>query len=558
MVFLAVDHVRALDVQQGVEVVAFGEGGVVGFVFVVVQRLGFRFQSAAQRSDHFMGVLLQAQFIVARFNFPALVAVLVGVVVVEGSDVAQPHIHGHDFTFTRIEQSGFAKARQGHFRFFNAALGVRRVDIELHNFLARFVASVGHFHLDLHFVIQLGSGVHSACPFFGSGHKFLAEAGVGQAVAEGIHNFFVIVKAFKVARLGLCVRGFIVLVTHVNTFFVFNGFRREHGAAQIDFRHFAVLHVANAGVIFRSLEFARYGVDFIVLIEGAEILPGRIGGKVPGEDIHQSSRGIHFTLQNLGNRFQAGQTGLADPQNRVDRGIFHQIADFHGVGNVEQYHHFVKVFFHVGDHIFFIVVQLEIMLGFVLMGGDVLGIQVVAFTAGTGDGDDGQVPVQFIGAHGGVQDLGGGFHRLRFIAHGVCGRFDPVVFIHGLHFVIDLETGRFHAVGQGGIDTAAAAGAGAAGHGIKGAGAKKRHVFDGFCQRQDAIVLEQYGAFLHDSFGQFACTLPFRFVGTEICIPLSCSLSCKCANGAEAQRQAQDCRNQSAAQSARPLGLFHG
>ena len=482
-----------------------------------------------------MGVLLQAQFIVARFDFPALVAVLVGVVVVEGSNVAQPHIHGHDFAFTRLQDAGFAKARQRHFRFFNATLGVRRVDIELHNFLARFVAGVGHFHLDLHFVVQPGSGVHSVCPFFGSGHKFLAEAGVGQAVAEGIHNFFVIVKAFKVARLGLCVRGFIVLVTHVNTFFVFNGFRREHGAAQIDFRHFAVLHVANAGVIFLGLEFARFGVDLIVLVEGAEVLPGRIGGKVPGEDIHQPAGGVHFTLQNLGNRLQAGQAGLANPQDRVDRGVFYQIADFHGVGDVEQYHHFVKVLFDVGDHILFIVVQLEIMLRLILVAGDVLGIQVVAFTAGTGDGDDSHVAVQLVGAHGGVQDLGGGFHRLGLVANGVGSRFDPVVFIHGLHFVIDFEARRFHAVRQGGINTAAAAGTSAAGHGVKGASAKQRHVFNGLCQRQDAIVLEQNSAFLHDPFGQFASAFLFRFIGTKVSIPFACRGLCQCVHRGEAQ-----------------------
>ena len=335
------------------------------------------------------------------------------------------------------------------------------MNIELNNFLACHVARVSYFNLNGDLYIKSVCIVYCRLELLSSSHKRLLERRIRHAVAEGIYNFLVVVKALVVACRRFSRRSLVVLVTQINTLFVFNGLCREHRVINFNSSYSLLRRVVITDVgivnIGTFYYFACNRVDSVELLQRTEVLPGGILREVGGINIYKPAGRIDFAVEYSSDCIKAGYTRLTNPQNGVDAFIFLKLAEFHGIGNIQKNYDFVEVCLYVFYKRLLVVVQLEIMLGLIAVRVEVLDIQIGTFATRTGYGYDCRIVVVSVRSLRRVKNGDIVLYRLCLIAlrSGLC--HIGISFIASLDLTVYLKSCRFQTVGKGDIITATAA-----------------------------------------------------------------------------------------------------
>ena len=345
----------------------------------------------ALRTQH-AGVGHGTEHILAGIQFPTSMAVGIGVVIVEGSNILHVNLDDDHVGLAGLEQFGLAEANQLDEGLLNLALVVGSGQVDLHALLAFHVASVGHGHgdVDLGSVSLLLNGgsedaaVDLAFNSLGTGSVGVdtahveGEVSVGQAEAEGVHNVEIMpgvsdglifrgILAFSqrgVALSDFVPEGLVVLVAQVDALFVFHAADTAGtGGAGIDGQVLAVLigiavHIV-AGDIFAVSAEAE-------LTAGAGVSPGGIGGEVTHILSRSAAGGGDHAAEDLGHSRHASlvDARTAEPQHGVDLRILLQVVHFEGVGGVEDNQHLFEVGLCEINQSDFGVGQLQCMLDF--------------------------------------------------------------------------------------------------------------------------------------------------------------------------------------------------
>ena len=442
--------VRAGDVDRDLPVLHVGKvghgSGLVGGAGIALPVDHGGRHGVGAAVDDLVGVVHQLDLILAGLQDVAARAEGV-----EGGHILLGEGDGDGLGGAGLQQAGLGEARQHHVGLLDAALGVGGSVVDLHHVLARRAAGVGDLDLQ-------GDGAAAV----GEGLDALLEAGVAQAVAEGIlHRGGVVDEAVRGG-------GLVVAVAHVDAL--------------------GVLHI----------------------VPGAQVAVGEVprvpegggGGEVVGVGVHQAAGGVDLAGQHVTHRVEAHRAGAAHPEGGV-HAVF-QEAQLHGVGGVDQHDDLAEALgLDQSQQILLVPGQLQVMSavvgGGVPGGVHVLG-QVAALAADPGQDDHRHVGEALgLGQHrvgvGGGGDLGGGEVGAGVAALGRPG--DAGILVEAYQLLVDLQARVLQALDHvhvgGGV---AGAGAGAAVDGIHGGVAEEVDLGAGGQGQGAVFIAEQDDALL--------------------------------------------------------------
>ena len=370
-------HREGVRVHAAVPGPGVGLGGIAVGGHSIGNGLALRRQDVVQRV---VGIIADSKVVIARLHNVGF-----GVLAVVAGEVRQIHRHGDGLAFAGVQGAGLFVVHQLHSGFFDVVLtvviGIGGAGIQLHHSLAGHVAGVGGGHGD-------GGGL------FVAGHHHLIQrlfkAGIGQAVAEGVHHFVVVCPyavrlGHRAVRIRIGARGSVCAAV-----------------AQHDIS-IAGLVIAVAGVDAFALDQVRVHIG--ALAEVGSVGPGNVavvlhGGRqraVFSERVAQMRGGRNRAVQHIGHAVEAIRAGEADPQDGVNLGVVLQVGDLHGIGGVDQHNDLVEIGFGFLDHCHFLVAQAQDVAGH---GGNAFGqtrlagiIAVAALAADTAHHHDGRVAV---------------------------------------------------------------------------------------------------------------------------------------------------------------------
>ena len=305
-----------------------------------------------------MGILVDADDIVALFQHVATL-----VLAVKAGHVLGVKSQGQGLGSARLNGVGLAEGDEVGGSLLNAAIGVRRVEVDLHGVLTGHTAGVGDGDIQGDGAVSLGHGV-----------DFLGKGGVGQAVAEGILNGLVIVDQ------ALGGGSLVELVADVDALNIVDEVRGN--------LLWITAKQAGSGVT----NGIRIGVG-----ESADVVEVRCSGQVVDESVGRVAGGVDLTGNNLAQGVEAGLAGAGAPDNALDLGVLIDEAQLEGVGSVVNQHNVVEVGADEVDHVALSLAQGEVMLAVleVLVLGGVVGVvdgahiggQVSKLTANAADDD---------------------------------------------------------------------------------------------------------------------------------------------------------------------------
>ena len=423
-----------------------------------------------------MGVVTHGQVVVTGAQDITLRALGI----VAGQHVALA-LDGNGLALAGFQRVGLFKADDLHGGFFDAVgflvIAVGGLGVDFDHALACHIAGVGHFDFDL---VLVGIGVE------GDTFQGLGEVGVGQAVAERIHNFVSVVPAaaggrtdggrsISIAHHSIFITGLVVFIAYVDALGI------DGVVVNVD---------AVVGKV-RCL-----AVDVIHVAPQLHVLAGVGGGggrqRVGGVGIYQMAAGRNLTSQHVGNTLVTGNTGHTGQHTGIDIIIVEPVQFHHLVGIDDNDDLFKRTGSFLGlqilHQVFFVGLQAQEM-------GAILGIHggIVALAAQAGKYGDGGIVVVtgpaagvfFNVGNGGFHNFGGAGGAQRSIGVIQQRSVDVVRAEHFLHRSAERHgRNRSHA------------GCGAAAHGgMCRAVAEDRHAA-GAVQRQGGVfVAQQNGAF---------------------------------------------------------------
>ena len=314
-----------------------GSRNIVGFVInFVVKRVDL---GRRRRICPNMRVFAHINGIIAVVKFVSVNAVGVHIVVVIRSHGAHGHSYGNGIAHAGLNEIGLFITAQHYVRFFYFAVGIRSAVIELNDFLARNFARVCHGYVD-HDVAVLGELVRAE-------FHIPVERSVRKAVAEGIYDVFIVpLPSLFVAS------GFVIAVTHVNSFVVFD---------EID-----------------ACTPARF-IHIRTRIVGREIGKRGVFFEIGGIYVYRSSRRIDLSVEHLAEGVDAAAARKTEPQYAVDAFVVFQRAEFKRRRDIENDDNLIELLLCHFDERFFIIVQFEIM-----VAG--CGVAVIVVIASSRDG----------------------------------------------------------------------------------------------------------------------------------------------------------------------------
>ena len=308
--------------------------------------------------QHRVGILVDADDIVALFQHVAAL-----VLAVKAGHVLGVEGQGQGLGSARLNGVGLAEGDEVGGSLLNAAIGVRRVEVDLHGVLTGNLAGVGDGDIQGDGAVSLGHGV-----------DFLGKGGVGQAVAEGILNGLVIVDQ------ALGSGSLVELVADVDALNIVDEVRGN--------LLWITAKRAGSGVT----KGIRIGVSKV-----ADVVEGRSCGQVIDESVGRVAGGVDLTGNNLAQSVEAGLAGAGAPDNALDLGVLIDEAQLEGVGTIVNQHNVVEVGADEVDHVALSLAQGEVMLAVleVLVLGGVVGVvdgahiggQVRTLAANTADDD---------------------------------------------------------------------------------------------------------------------------------------------------------------------------
>ena len=318
-----------------------------------------------------VGVVAEVEGVVALVQHVAALALIV-----IGGQRLGGHGEGQGLGGAGLQLLGLAEGHQHHLGLLHAAIGVGGLGVDLHHLTAGAgAAGVGHLHVEGKGPVSVSGGVV----------VLHGEVDVGQAVAEGVLDGGVVVKAGVVARQSLGGGGLVVAVAHVDALLILD---------------------EGAGLI------AADGAVHVGVVELLEVLERGVLGQVVYIGVHGPAGGGHLAGEYVGQGPGALVADAAHPQGGVNAvGLVLQEAQLHGVGGVAHHddlaeHTRVLLLLDVGEHLLLDAAQLQVGLVLVLLTGGVVahvGGQVAALAANPADEHDGRA---VIGGEGVLQAVG--------------------------------------------------------------------------------------------------------------------------------------------------------
>ena len=300
---------------------------------------------------------------------------------------AHVHVHGDGLALAGLQRVGLLVVHQLDGGFLHAVglvvLSIGHGGIELDDRLACRVACVLDGHGGLGGLLVRGHG-HLV--------QGLLKGGVGQAVAEGVHDLLVILPL--AVRLGdRAVRGRVGA-----------GGSGLAAVAQHDVRVTGLI-IAVAGVDALGLD--QVAVHVLISHEVRRVGPrdvaralhGGIHRGVGRHGIAQVRGGRHGAVQHVRHAVEAVGAGEADPQDGVDARVVLEAADLHGVHGVDQHDDLVEVRLRLFDQGDLVLAQAQDVAGLGLhaLGQALLaGVVGAALGAGTAHHHDGGVGIVLV------------------------------------------------------------------------------------------------------------------------------------------------------------------
>ena len=441
-----------------------------------------------------MGVCIGADDVIASLQHIAAV-----VLVIVGSQLLHRDGEVDGLALAGSQLVGLGEVQQVCGGLLDAAVGIRRIAVDLDNILAGNRAGVGD-----------GDGELQVCAIVGDVAHLLGEGGVAQAVAEGIDHFLVVVdEALIGSRL-------IELVADVDALDVVD----EGGSGALGVEHTCI-----------GVELGSVGV-----LEVAEVVPPRRSGQVGDIGICGAAGGVDLTGDHAAKALKAGLAGAGAEQNALDLGVILDPAHLECVCAVVDDDDVVEVGSDQIDQLFLAVGQLQevvacipvvalvqgVVIRAVVVASAALRAAVVCHTADPAAVHDsshigGKVCALAADAgddhHGGVRVFLGVCHHLVgvqadvrlgqgpvLLCHADAGTGSAVVGVELAQLVVGLNARIVQAgeqVGDG-IGVVQCAGAGAAVAGAGGGPAKDVQLGARGHGQDVVIVLCQNDAFLRD------------------------------------------------------------
>ena len=289
-----------------------------------------------------MGVRVGADDVIASLQHIAAV-----VLVIVGSQILDRDGEVDGLALAGGKLAGLGEVQQVCGSLLNAAVGVRRIIIDLHNILAGSRAGIGDGDRELQAAAVAGDVAH-----------LLGEGGVAQAVAKGIDNFLVIVDEALIGG------SLIELVADVDALNVVD----EGGSG--------TLGVKATGV---GIELGSVGV-----LEVAEVVPPRRSGQVSSIGVSGTAGGIDLTGDHAAKALKAGLTGAGAEQDALDLGVILDPVHLESVCAVVNDDDVVEVGSDEVDELFLAVGQLQEVVALIpviaLVQGVIISAVVVAGT----------------------------------------------------------------------------------------------------------------------------------------------------------------------------------
>ena len=236
--------------------------------------------------------------------------VAAGALLIVGSHVLCGEADGHGLGSARLQQLGLVEGDQVGAGLLDTAVGVGRVVINLNHILAGHSSGIGHSHIKADGAVLLGQIAH-----------LLGEAGIGQAVAEGIHHCLVIIDQPLV-----CCR-LIEAVAHIDALHIVD----EGG---------------QVGILIAGMAVGSYILIliYIVINEAAEVVPGGCLCQVADKGVHSLAGGVDLAGNDFTEGLKSGLTGTGAPDGTLDLTVLVNKAQLHGVGTVVNQNYIVKIF----------------------------------------------------------------------------------------------------------------------------------------------------------------------------------------------------------------------
>ena len=416
-----------------------------------------------------VGVGVDADDVIALFQHIAALAV--GIV---GGHILGLEGNGDVLGSAGSQLRSLCKADQVCRSLLDAAVGVGRVIVDLHHFLAGGRTGVGDGDIHSDGAVSLGNAVQG-----------LGEGGVAQAAAEGIHHSLVVVDE------ALGGGSLVELVAHIDAFHIVHESRDGVGAKGV------------------GLELIHVGVG-----EVAKVVRSGGLGQVVHKGIDGTAGGVHITAEDGAQCVEAALTGACAPDNALDLAVILDPAQFHSVGAVVDHNDLIKVLADQIDHVLLglgqlqvVVAGLKVVVAVACVVGDLrhIGGQVCTFAAHAGDD-----------YHGGIRESLGVVHHLVGVLCSLRLRQGPVLSEHthlravstvrGVEVAqlsIQLKAGILQALqqGNGGVGVGQRTGTGAAVAGVGGSPAKNVQLAV-LGHGQGAIVIQQNDAFIGNVLAQ--------------------------------------------------------
>ena len=375
-----------------------------------------------------VGIVVGADDIVASFQHIAAV----GLVII-GSQILHRDGELHGLRLAGSQLIGLGEVQQICRGLLDAAIGVRRIAVDLHNILTGSRTGVGN-----------GDGEVQVGAVGGDAAHFLGEGSVAQAIAEGEHDFIVVVdQAFVRSSL-------IELVADVDAFHV------------VDEGRSGAFRVKEACI--------RVQILGVGVLEVAKVVPPRSSGQIRNIGICGTARGVDLAGNNLAEALKAGLTGAGAEQNALDLRIILQEVHLESVCAVVDQNDVVEVGSDQIEQILFAVGQLQEVVALIPVVALVQGIVVstivvsgaalravslchAADPAAVRDGSHigGQVSALAADAgdddHGGVRECLGVLHHLIGVQIDIGFGQGPVLLHHAnagaVRLVIGVELAQF-------------------------------------------------------------------------------------------------------------------
>ena len=222
---------------------------------------------------------------------------------------------GNGLALSRLQQIRLIEFNQVRRCLFHAAVGIRRIHINLNHFFSGYISCIRNSYIKCDVPV-------SVCLRLCHG---LTESRITQPVTERINHCFIIVK-IHVPCLCFRICSFIISVPHIDSFHIV--YKRG------DCSHFLLCNPVSRNI----------GVFLHIVIDKiSEIIYDRCLRQISQESVHRSSRRVHFTAHNLSKGAETTLPRTGSPYRASDLLVIIQPSKLHGIIGIDNNCNVVKL-----------------------------------------------------------------------------------------------------------------------------------------------------------------------------------------------------------------------